>query len=148
MQTLSVLSPGLLIAQAKHLAQHKLQNIPREVSVLPIGTVIALESPFGSQDRWIVEANVAYARAAVRWCLLRGLVPLASHLTYTQMLDDNVPAERAMGIEAGKVVEKLAAKATLVFCDRGVSKGVEYGIQRSVQDGRPVHCLCLPGWGK
>jgi hypothetical protein len=60
---------------------------------------VIVESPFAGD----IEANVIYARAAVRDCVLRGEAPIASHLLFTQpgILDDNVPEERALGIEAG-----------------------------------------------
>ena len=41
---------------------------------------VIFESPYAGN----VEENVAYARAAVRDSLLRGELPIASHLLYTQ----------------------------------------------------------------
>lgn len=114
--------------------------------LLGTGSIVVVESPFGSPDAWVVEANKAYARACLRWCLLNGLVPLASHLLYTQMLDDQDPYERTVGIEAGLTVNEHAV-ATLAFCDRGLSRGMIFGIKRSLSEGRPVHSLRLPGWG-
>lgn len=69
--------------------------------------LVVLESPYAGD----VERNVRYARAAVRDCLDRGEAPIASHLLYTQpgVLDDLVPAERAMGIEAGLLVRGAVA---------------------------------------
>lgn len=115
-------------------------------NLLGTGAIVAVESPFGSPDAWVVEANKAYARACMRWCLLVGLVPLASHLLYTQMLDDQDPEERRIGIEAGLTVNRHAV-CTLAFCDRGLSKGMILGIKRSLSESRPVHSLRLPGWG-
>ena len=56
---------------------------------------ILLESPFAGD----VEANKKYAAEAVRDSLRRGEAPFASHLFYTQFLDDDIPAERSLGIE-------------------------------------------------
>lgn len=84
---------------------------------------VILESPFAGD----VERNKAYAMEAMRDSLMRGEAPFASHLLYTQMLDDLVPAERQMGIDAGLEIGKHAV-ATVVYVDLGISSGMEYGI--------------------
>lgn len=96
---------------------------------------VILESPYAGD----VEANVAYARAALRDSLTRGEAPIASHLLYTQpgVLDDTDPDERAMGIEAG-LAWGCEAAATVVYADRGVSRGMRYGIERAEAEGRVV----------
>ena len=60
---------------------------------------VIVESPYAGD----VATNIAYARAAVRDCLMRGEAPIASHLLFTQpgILDDDVADERRLGIEAG-----------------------------------------------
>lgn len=123
-----------------------MRAVPAKVEAL-FGTksIVVVESPFGAPCDWTVELNKAYARACLRWCLLNGLVPLASHLLYTQMLDDRDANERMIGIEAGLTVNAHAV-ATLAFCDRGVSRGMVLGIRRSMQEQRPVYSLRLPGW--
>ncbi len=62
---------------------------------------VLVESPFKGDD----ERNIEYARACLHDCFLRKEAPFASHLLYTQpgVLDDNVPDERELGIEAGLV---------------------------------------------
>lgn len=97
--------------------------------------LVIIESPYAGD----IEANVLYARAALWDCLERGEAPYASHLLYTQVgvLDDSDPAQRARGIEAGLVWGKHA-DATVVYIDRGISKGMELGIQRAASEGRPV----------
>ncbi len=96
---------------------------------------VILESPYAGE----VEANVAYARATLRNSLLRGEAPIASHLLYTQpgVLDDDVPEERALGIEAG-LAWGHEAEATVVYADRGISRGMRYGIERAEREGRVV----------
>ena len=96
---------------------------------------VILESPYAGD----VEANVAYARAALRDSLTRGEAPIASHLLYTQpgVLNDDIPEERTLGIEAGLAWGAEAA-ATVVYCDRGISRGMQYGIDRAKREGRPV----------
>lgn len=96
---------------------------------------VIIESPYAGD----VEANLAYARACVRDSLSRGEAPIASHLLYTQpgILRDDVPSERQWGIDAG-LAWGVTAEATIVYTDRGISKGMEYGINRAVEDGRLV----------
>ncbi len=103
---------------------------------------VILESPYAGD----VAANEAYARSALRDCLLRGEAPIASHLLYTQpgVLDDLNPEERALGIEAG-LSWGVEAEATVVYTDRGISRGMSYGIERAQREGRPVEYRTLVG---
>lgn len=96
---------------------------------------VILESPYAGNTA----LNEAYARAAMRDCLLRGEAPFASHLLYTQpgVLDDAIPDERALGIEAGLCIG-CHAVATVVYADLGISRGMEYGIRRAKSEGRAV----------
>ena len=70
---------------------------------------------------------------------MRGEAPIASHLLYTQpgVLDDNNPIERVRGIEAGLAWRKVAM-ASVVYTDRGVSAGMEYGIKTAESAGVPI----------
>lgn len=97
--------------------------------------LVILESPYAGD----IEANVEYARACVRDSLSRGEAPIASHLLYTQpgILRDEVPEERQWGIDAG-LAWSDKAEATVVYIDRGISRGMEYGIANAERAGRPV----------
>ena len=57
---------------------------------------VDIESPYSASNHEELVRNIRYARACVRDSLLRGEVPFASHLFYTQggILDDNVKEER------------------------------------------------------
>lgn len=83
--------------------------------------LVVVESPYAGD----VEGNVAYARRAMADCLKRGEAPLASHLLYTQpgILDDNKPAERELGINAGLAWARHAERAVF-YLDRGWSNGM------------------------
>lgn len=102
--------------------------------------LVILESPYAGD----VRRNRAYARKALRDCLLRGEAPIASHLLYTQpgVLRDAVPTERQHGIDAG-LAWGAVAHATVVYSDLGISRGMQYGIQRARKDGRPVEFRSL-----
>lgn len=101
---------------------------------------VVVESPYAGD----VEINTAYARAAMRDCLERGEAPFASHLLYTQpdVLDDAVPTERGLGIEAGLAWGSLA-DATVVYTDLGITPGMEKGIDQARTEGRPVEVRTL-----
>ena len=59
--------------------------------------LVIIESPYKGN----VALHERYLRACIRDCLKRGESPYASHRMLTDALNDNVPEERALGIEAG-----------------------------------------------
>jgi hypothetical protein len=97
--------------------------------------LVILESPFAGDE----QANIDYARLCVRDSLMRGEAPIASHLLYTQptILDDSVPEERKNGIAAGLAWGKVA-DATVVYTDRGISRGMKYGISVAAFEMRTI----------
>lgn len=101
---------------------------------------VILESPYAGD----VEGNVEYARKCVRDSLSRGEAPIASHLLYTQpgILNDLIPEERQWGIDAGLEWRKVA-DASVVYTDRGISKGMEYGIAAAEAAGISVEYRSL-----
>ena len=116
-------------------------------------TLTLVESPFmGRHDdpmikELLTQRNIAYARAAMRDCLLRGEAPYASHLLYTQdgVLNDDIPNERNLGIDAGLAWGQMANQ-TAVYTDLGISSGMKYGIQRATTDQRPIVTRSLIAW--
>jgi hypothetical protein len=105
--------------------------------------LVVIESPYAGD----VERNVAYARAAMRDCLMRGEAPLASHLLYTQpsVLKDEISEERHLGIAAGLAWGRLA-EATVVYVDLGLTVGMEQGMADARLVGRPIERRSLPSW--
>lgn len=100
--------------------------------------LVIIESPLAGD----VEANQAYARDAMADCLKRGEAPFASHLLYTQVLDDNLTDDRKLGIEAG-LAWGSKADATVVYTDLGISNGMQWGIERAKQEGRAIEWRTL-----
>jgi len=108
---------------------------------------VVLESPFaastitlanGVQYESLQADNVAYARACMHDCLVNhGEAPFASHLLYTQegVLDDDVPDERRLGIEAGLEIGR-SAKRRVFYVDRGFSSGMKWGFQFAQELGQ------------
>lgn len=103
---------------------------------------VIIESPYAGD----IERNTAYARRALADSLRRGEAPIASHLLYTQpgVLDDGDPDERRLGIEAGLAWGPVA-DLTAVYADLGFTPGMEQGIDRAVNEGRPVEVRHIGG---
>lgn len=98
-----------------------------------------IESPFKGDNWELTRRNVFYARLCVRDSLLRGEAPYASHLFFTQagILSDVIQEERDLGIAAGQTMgDKFDLRA--VYEDFGISKGMQYGIERALKLGQPI----------
>lgn len=89
--------------------------------------------------------NQRYLRAAILDSLRRGEAPYASHGFFPQVLDDDLPAERRLGMEAGFA---WGAKADLVavYWDLGVSLEMEAGLERVRARGGSVEWRKIEGW--
>jgi hypothetical protein len=91
------------------------------------------------------DANVAYARKCLLDCLHRGEAPIASHLLYTQILDDTVPEQRQLGIDAG-LAWRARAQYAVFYVDRGWSRGMVAAYDLYRQEGVPYEIRRLtPG---
>ena len=106
--------------------------------------LVIIESPFAGD----VEANIAYAKRCVHDCLSRGESPVASHLLFTQpgILRDDDKEERRLGIEAGHAWYRVA-DACVVYTDRGISAGMQAGMDRALFHGKALEYrkIGLPG---
>jgi len=102
--------------------------------------LVILESPYAGD----ILKNIQYARRCVRDSLLRGESPIASHLLYTQdsILNDTIPAERQLGIDAG-LAWKVVAEATVVYADLGITDGMKYGIAQAKKLGLKIEIRYL-----
>jgi hypothetical protein len=96
---------------------------------------VIVESPYAGD----IEANMAYARACVRDCVLRGEAPIASHVLFTQpgILHDDVAHERRLGISAGHAWIEVA-DAVVVYIDHGISPGMQEGMRAAERAGIPI----------
>lgn len=94
---------------------------------------VFLESPYAGD----VARNVDYARRAMFDCLKRGEAPFASHLLYTQALDDLDSAQRDLGIKAGCAF-RGSCDASVFYMDHGMSTGMAYGLNDAHDIGHPV----------
>lgn len=94
---------------------------------------VVIESPYAGD----IERNVRYAQRAMLFALQSGAAPFASHLLYTQCLDDSQHEERSRGILAGLEFVRDCDE-TWVFTDYGISSGMRRGIKAAQAAGRPV----------
>jgi len=78
---------------------------------------------------WVLtQRNRIYALACMRDAVLaRGEAPYASHVMFSEALDDARPEERAAGMESG-FLWGVFAEARVVYCDYGISPGMAQGI--------------------
>ena len=109
-----------------------------------------IETPFRGVDWKETELNHQYTKACVGDSLQRGENPYASHMFFTQrgILDDRDAIERTKGIRAGKNIERAIAMAskyvggiyvcTAVYTDRGISSGMQIGINQAKELGVPI----------
>lgn len=99
---------------------------------------VIIESPYSGD----ITLNKEYAIRAMRHSISLGEVPFASHLLYTQVLDDTIAEQRIQGMNLGfawlKKVDHVA-----VYCDRGLSPGMIQGIHRAVLHEKPIHARWL-----
>lgn len=92
-----------------------------------------ISSPYNGEDEEIID-NVKRARAMCRWAMDNGFAPFASHLIYTQFLDDRISEERKMGIEIGRAYMKNCS-AVIRYVDR-ISEG-------TAGDAELLNSLCI-----
>lgn len=117
-----------------------------------------IESPFAPKDKTLkkesveyqkeVGENIEYAQFAANYLVKQGYPSFASHLYYTQpnILDDTIPEEREVGIQAGfnlldslwqtieenedEVIKELKCNPVF-FIDYGVSGGMMAALRRA-----------------
>lgn len=92
-----------------------------------------IESPFAGDT----ERNLRYLKEAIRDSINRGEVPFASHLFYTQVLDDTIADQRRLGLHLGLQYYR-AAKRCAVYEDYGVSHGMQQGIAMANANDVPI----------
>lgn len=101
--------------------------------------LVVIESPLSGD----FARNVRYARLCGLDCIRRGEAPYASHLLMTQFLDDALPEERKLGMEAGFA---WGAKGDIVavYQDLGISGGMRMGIENAERRGQKIEYRRLP----
>ena len=97
---------------------------------------VVIESPFAG-DALAIRSHTSYARLCLKDSLDRGEAPIASHLLYTQVLDDNRALERIRGMRAGFTWNQMAQKVA-VYTDHGISTGMWDGLEYARKLNIPI----------
>ena len=92
---------------------------------------IYVASKYAGDVKANTEAAVMYCRKVIR----DGYMPVASHLLYPQILDDNDPAQRELGLLFGLALLKLCEE---VWVFGEISKGVAQEIDEAKKLGIPI----------
>lgn len=108
-----------------------------------------LETPYRGEIYKETEENLRFAQLCAHDCLVRGEAPFASHLLYTQegVLNDKIPEERALGINAG-FAWKWVADQTVIYINRGISQGMHLGIRKTISLRQEFAYRILSGYQK
>ena len=97
-----------------------------------------VQSPFRGNR----EANLDFSKRCLLDCIERGESPIASHLLYPRVLDDDDEAQRARGLAAGHAWIPVADRV-VVYTDLGVSYGMEAGVAAAQLAGIPIEYRTL-----
>lgn len=89
-----------------------------------------IESPFAGKTKEEEALNRHYLEQCIKDSLERGEAPFASHKMYTDCLDDSIPEQRRLGIEAGFAYLQRA-DLVAVYTDRGISPGMKAAIEKA-----------------
>jgi len=81
--------------------------------------LVVIESPYSGD----IKRNMTYLKLAMLDSIMRGEAPTASHKLYTDVLNDNDPDERKLGIELG-FAWLQAASLVAFYSDFGFSNGM------------------------
>ena len=94
---------------------------------------VIIESPYSGD----VKKNLEYARKCLLDSLNRKEAPFASHLLYTQVLDDEIKDQRQLGMKNAFMWYKYA-DLMAVYIDLGISKGMLEGIEKAYKYDIPI----------
>lgn len=100
-----------------------------------------------SPYRGEVERNVAYAKGLTRKVLDYGYTPVTPHLYLAQVLDDNDPKERGLGLIAGMELLKKC-NYILVGSKYGISEGMHQEVMLARAAGVKEFALTKKGLEK
>lgn len=86
--------------------------------------IVFVSSPYAPTNGMTVEENVSFARKCVKGLIDDGYCPIAPHLIYPFVLDDNDQDQREKGM---KLAKELLHKCDFVcfFVDNGFSSGMK-----------------------
>ena len=102
--------------------------------------LVIIESPYMG----LVKTNLSYARKCMLDSLMRGESPFASHLLYTQVLDDTIAEQRAMGLQRAFNWYECA-ELMAVYTDLGITAGMKLGVKKAKELSIDIEYRTLNG---
>lgn len=90
-----------------------------------------------------VERNVAAAVRCCQFAIRRGCIPIASHLLYPQILQDNIPEERELGTVFGLALLALCDEVWIFTDGDGLSPGMAAEEHEAKRLGKPIRYFDL-----
>src|SRR5215469_13633900 len=93
--------------------------------IIPDAKKVVIESPYSGDTK----KNLAYLNLCMLDSIRRGEAPIASHKLYTDILNDNDPEERSLGINLGFTWLK-AADLVAFYSNLGFSRGMSFSLDR------------------
>jgi hypothetical protein len=106
--------------------------------------LVAIESPVRATETYTREQHYRYFQECVKDSLSRGELPYGSHWL-AQILDDDNPSERALGIHCGLSWSAKCDYAA-IYCDLGQGAGMLDALKFYSQIGKRVERRTL-GYG-
>lgn len=104
-------------------------------NIEPHGKLVYIASPYAGD----IEGNTQFAVACCRDAIRQGYTPIAPHLLYPQMLDDEVPEERMLALMLGRNL--LAACDEVWVCGERISSGMEGEIEHARSLDIPIRYI-------
>lgn len=88
-----------------------------------------------------VAANTESAVRCCRYVIGQGFMPVASHLLYPQMLDDNNPRKREMGLKFGLALLSVCDEVWAFTAGGEISSGMERELRVAKRLGKPIRMM-------
>lgn len=91
-------------------------------------------SPYRAKTEAELDNHIDYAQELTSKALAAGLAPITPHLYLTQVTNDEIPEQRARGLEAGQSL-LLLCDCVIIGNRYGVSAGMQAEIELAEQQG-------------
>lgn len=91
-------------------------------------------SPYRAKTEAELDNHIDYAQEITSKAMAAGLAPITPHLYLTQVTNDEIPEQRARGLEAGQAL-LLLCDCVIIGNRYGVSAGMQAEIELAEQQG-------------
>ena len=123
---------GAALGKVMRIYKQNRRIIRKQQDELKHRKKVYIVSPYAGDTEKNVKAAIGYCRFAID----KKTIPVASHLIYPQILDDNSPAEREIGTMYGLA---LLALCDEVWCfGKNISTGMKTELSEAKHLGKPI----------